>query len=450
MPMFVQNQINASGNHKHVIITQMDWADEMRLAVAYIRDSGVDMVLKKITTRRVQLLCNLEMSITQLSSIQRLLEHGVEVKIYQTNTGTLHSKIWLFGIKQKCRMLLGSANVTGAALTDNVEASVLVDDDATVADGLRFFDYLWNQDHASAIGMADIRVLQEQMDQRENFRIELSPTASVGDLDDEAKIETLLKYTNSWIDNPDTSARTHSLWRGWYILPPARGVVNDDTIKELTSYLPLIGSGIDIGGRSTDQRYKQLLDQFVQNNPPKGKGKTPLHKLFAIRAQYYLIAFGWCYRPLKSNGKQNTNLLQLTDLGRRIEQCQDLICVKNLYTDFFLAYTFNGLPIVQFTKHLLRRLGFLTLGECDYFVTHANHWDDLETIINLVQMYRSLKYTYGFKSRFSAYFERKKGSLAEKDYDNYRQFMKHAFSIIGWCAYFTCDSNFTLRLSDEH
>ena len=138
--MFVQNQIADLPNHFDVIQKQADESKEIRLIVAYVRENGVDIILDKIKNKPTKLLCSLDMGITQLSGIKKLLENGVDVKVYHSNEGTFHPKIWLFGEnKKKWKMLIGSANLTRAAFLDNVEASVLVEEQNTISNASNFF-----------------------------------------------------------------------------------------------------------------------------------------------------------------------------------------------------------------------------------------------------------------------------------------------------------------------
>ena len=46
--MFIQNQISHLINHRNVIETEIDNADEMLFVVAYVRENGVDVILDRI------------------------------------------------------------------------------------------------------------------------------------------------------------------------------------------------------------------------------------------------------------------------------------------------------------------------------------------------------------------------------------------------------------------
>ena len=445
--MFVQNQISYLNNHKKVIIDEIKKANEMLFVVAYVRENGVDVILEKIKNKPAKLLCSLDMGITQLSGIKKLLENGVEVKIYKSNEGTFHPKIWLFNNNDnQWRMLIGSANLTRAALVDNVEASVLVEEQTVTSNALLFFNYLWEKENSSCITLEEVGLLQNQLNERKKLQSQ-SARIEIEDSDDRQKIETLLQYTKNWIDIPKFESKgISSLWRGWYIIPD-HGYIDDDCISHLKSYLPFIRNDIHLN--QTSPEYRSLLEKFIENSNFQSTNlvHSP-HNLFVRQAKNYLIKLGWCYHPIKENGKPDKRILCLTNLGTQIDQCDNLEYVKYLYTEYFFAYSFNGLSIVKFTKNLLQILDYLTLEEFNYFVTHAYSDEDFNIVANLIQIYRSLSNTDSFHGLFRGYFEQEKGFTAKSVYGNYLKSVKHTISVIGWCNGFSLSNDFKLELNN--
>ncbi len=439
--MFVQNQISHLDSHQDVITAEIDNADEMLFVVAYVRENGVDIILDKIKNKPTKLLCSLDMGITQLSSIKKLIENDVEVKVYKSNKGTFHPKIWLFGKNNKWKMLIGSANLTRAAFIDNVEASVLVDDKNTTSNALIFFNYLWGKEDSSTITLEEVSSLQEKINERQLFK---NKPTKVQENTDNQKNNILLEYVKSWIDIPKYNSKgISSLWRGWYIIPD-QGYVTDKHIQHLTDYLPFIDDGITLGNNSTDNKYLELLEKFKKNSNFKRQNlKMSMHGLFTRQAKNYLLKFGWCYQP-------NRNTLCLTDLGKQINQCDDLNCIKNLYSEYFNNYSFNGLIVVSFTKQLLQALEYLTLDEFNYFVIHSYNNNEIEIVVNLVKLYRSLSDSTKFKQDFDNCFQKEKSGTAKGVYMNYEKSIKHTISVIGWCDGFYLSSDFVLRLNNAN
>ena len=447
--MLVENQMPSSKNHKDVVINEIAKADKMLLVVAYVRENGVDVILKHIKDKPIKLICSLDMGITQLSGIEKLLTNGVEVKVYTSHKGTFHSKIWLFGKDKEWRMLIGSANLTRAALIDNVEASVLVADKNITDSAVSFFNYLWNKENSNTIDKNEIAILKTTLYEREAFKNKSVKIIQAKNLYDISNMNFILEYVKNWIDIPISKKSSVSrLWRGWYVIPD-HGLINDQKMEHLISYLPFMKNSLMISKNSNDPNYPLLLVKFKQNSAFKRrKLKTPMHDLFVRQAKNYLIKFGWCQHPVNALGKPDKNVLILTELGAEIAQCNDLKDVKFLYTNYFSTYLYNGLPIVKFTKHLLQRLDYLDIDEFNYFVVHAYNNDDLELIVNLIKMYRSLSSTDAFYDEFNRYFKREKELTASNVYSNYVKSIKHTVSAIGWCEGFHLEDNFKLRLEE--
>lgn len=443
--MFIQNQISHLNNHQEIITSEIDNADEMLFVVAYVRENGVDVILDKMKNKSAKLLCSLDMGITQLSGIKKLIEGGVEVKVYKSNKGTFHPKIWLFGKNKKWKMLIGSANLTRAAFIDNVEASVLVDEKEATSSALIFFNYLWDRENSNTITSDEVNSLQEKVNERKIFKNK--PIKVQTSQSDTAKQQVLLEYVKSWIDIPLFKSHGISkLWKGWYIVPDQRAV-NDISIENLKSYLSFMETPL----HNSSDNYKELLKEVRKRNPLKRKNRIMSdHALFVRQDKNYLLKFGWCYHPIKKNGKLDKEILCLSDLGKQINSCKDLQCIKNLYTNYFLNFSFNGLAIVQFSQKLLQRLEYLTLNEFDYFVIHAYTDDDLETIIKLVEIYRSLESKHAFQQGFKVYFDKIKSPTANNVYSNYKKIINRTMEIIGWCNGFSLDENFVLRLDNAN
>lgn len=173
-----------------------------------------------------------------------------------------------------------------------------------------------------------------------------------------------------------------------------------------------------------------------------------MHGLFVRQAKNYLIKFGWCYHPLKVNGKPNKSLLCLTNLGKQVNECGNIRCVRSLYSDYFYSYSFNGLLIIPFVKQLLQALEYVDIDEFNYFVVHAYSHDELDAIIGLIKIYRSLSTADkdAFYDKFKTHFNAVKEGTAKSVYGNYFKNVKHNVSAIAWCDGFSYAGN-QLRLS---
>ncbi|MGI9307463.1 MAG: phospholipase D-like domain-containing protein [Gammaproteobacteria bacterium] len=447
----MQNKTNGRPNHGEIIAGALAEADEARLFVAYVRENGVNMILGGLENKPAKLLCSFDMGITQISGIRKLLENNVEVRVYKSSEGTFHAKVWLFKSSGKWRALVGSANLTRAAFVDNTEASVFSDDKSITADAVSLFNYLWeDKKNVNPVNLRDIDRMQEEFARRSKIKSGGARTAR----DDAKKIETMLSFIRSWIDiAKEKQEGISSLWRGWYIIPD-QGYVKDELAENLAAYLPFIDEGIRIEKSAPSPQYKRLLAEFVRRSKfQREKLKLQPHDLFVRQAKNYLIKFGWAHHPLmwRNNAyKQEKNVLFLTAWGRRVAACQNIAEIKQIYSEYFEDYAFNGLRIVKFTRQLLERFGYLDLREFNYFVVHAYNDDDMETISELIAVYRSCDKKRVLNQKVQEYFDIIMEPTAVNVRGNYVKKGKHTMSAIGWCSGFSTDlENFTIRLNSD-
>lgn len=453
MRRFVQNQIKDLPGYGAVITDALSQAGEARFAVAYVKENGVDMILEGVRGKPAKLLCSFDMGITQLSGISKLIENGVEVRVYKSGVGTFHPKVWLFKTDKGWRALVGSANLTEAALVHNVEAGVLLDDEDIVAAAVMFFNYLWDADNSHPVTLKGVAQLQEQLGGRKSIRKNIPPLAAPST--DDGKIRTLFSFIKDWIDISKWKQEgISSLWRGWYVIPD-HGYVDDVLVNNLAAYMSAIGDGIDISRSLPSRRYRQFLDLFAEKSGfQRASLKLSPHDLFVRQAKNYLIKFGWAHHPLaEKNGKYKTekSVLLPTALGRRVAACRNVGEIRSLYSGYFEEYTYNGLCIVKFTRRLLERFGRLHLREFDYFVTHAYNDDDMETVSEMIVLYRGC--TDAGRRRLDdmvkEYFNRIKEPTAQNVHGNYVKNVKHTISAIAWCSGFNRSDDFTVGLDGD-
>lgn len=450
--MFVQNQIRDLPDHKTVVAEELARSDEARLVIAYIKENGVDMILEELRGKNAKLLCSFDMGITQISGIRKLLQSGAEVRVYKSATGTFHPKVWLFKTGGRWRALVGSANLTGSALVDNVEAGVLLDDSAVVNSAVMFFNYLWDSDNASAVTLESIAQLQKQLDRRRSLRTSVLPSAPAKS--DAVKIRAMFAFIRDWIDiSKWRQEGISSLWRGWYIIPD-HGYVDDALMKNLAAYMSAIGEGVALD-EVASARYRRLLEMFMKKSGfQRPSLKLSPHALFVRQAKNYLIKFGWAYHPLQKRGdayKKMKGILLPSALGRRIAECRNGEEIRALYSEYFEEYAYNGLHLVKFVRRLLQRFGTLHLREFDYFVVHAYNEGDLETVSDMIAMYRDCTDAgrRALDKMVVEHFGKTKEPTAKNVRGNYVKNVKHTISAIAWCSGFYRTADFSVGLDDD-
>jgi HKD family nuclease len=123
---------------------------ECKIAVAYIRSSGLNPIINDFETilskgGKVKILTSNQLGITEMEAIQSLLDAGIEIKVYINSTKTFHPKTYIFKGKIKNEYIIGSSNLSRSALFDDVEWNLYLDDSNPVSTQLEeSFDRIWD------------------------------------------------------------------------------------------------------------------------------------------------------------------------------------------------------------------------------------------------------------------------------------------------------------------
>ena len=135
------------------------------VAVAFVSGPGLDIVRPALQQKlesetRVRLLLDLEDGATDPSALWALLAlnsnfpSNLHLKAYVPNKGILHSKMYISENDSGMALLTGSANLSGAALHDNVEHGLLLigtSQDQAISEAQAEFERLWNSQYAFRI-----------------------------------------------------------------------------------------------------------------------------------------------------------------------------------------------------------------------------------------------------------------------------------------------------------
>lgn len=440
----VLNKYHQSRNHLSVINELVDEANEIMLAVAFVKASGVDTIIKELKGKKVKILCSLSFLSTEHEALTALLDQGHELRFCNLERGILHTKIWLFKKRDSKKMLIGSANLTGSALVHNFEASVLLntpENGETVNLAYQYFQYLW--DSKSAI--VDKMILQNlaSIDQKQNaIHNSIKPFAKQPQL---TKIneEKLFDFIQSWIDinvnEKIPNYKQSRLWRGWYIVPD-QGLINDNIMLVLKKILELMLSNNGILDTKNEILMKSVYQITKETfNSPK---KLDYRSLFVRQQKNYLIKFDFAFHPQKDNGKIDTGILHLTDYGIKIAKLKEnqIDEYKMIYAKSMDNYEYNGLKIYPFVMKLLQRFGYLDFFEFSSFVKHVYVDDKLELVSDLISIYRncSMATQQSLTRKYIDYFNKVLEPTAKSVKANYEKSVRQQMSALGWvplCKY---------------
>jgi HKD family nuclease len=148
---------NHHSTHQKEINTLIEKSDEVYIATAFLKSSGLEKVLpalKKIIKegKGVTVIAGQHFALTEplaLRALRKLFLSPPNCKLYidhaNSSSEVFHPKLFLFRTGSQCSILSGSANVTSGGLNSNTECSILINteiQDALWKDAISFFELL--------------------------------------------------------------------------------------------------------------------------------------------------------------------------------------------------------------------------------------------------------------------------------------------------------------------
>lgn len=132
--------------------------DKFLCIVAFASKKGVNGLGKLIAANpnlKTSIYVGIDQQATSKEALEELLSLKAKVAVYYTNSPIIfHPKLYLFEGKEKCRIIVGSSNLTLQGLFRNIEASLVVDFEASDLKGklllqqikTYYKDFLSNED----------------------------------------------------------------------------------------------------------------------------------------------------------------------------------------------------------------------------------------------------------------------------------------------------------------
>ena len=116
-------------NHLDALRDLVSASDEAFFAVAYVRRAGVDLIKSEIEEAmsrgaKLRILSTVDFGLTEPAAVEALEELGADVRLVQYPDRAYHPKVYMGTAGIRRRAIVGSANLTAAALVNNVEAGV--------------------------------------------------------------------------------------------------------------------------------------------------------------------------------------------------------------------------------------------------------------------------------------------------------------------------------------
>jgi len=126
------------------------WADEVHIAVSFLRFSGLGLVLEQLKalenrSGRLKLLTSTYLGITQPEAIRALttLVPLDDLRVFDAASPGFHMKVFLFGGVAKQECWVGSSNFTKGGLSSNFELNLCHREPAAIAAVHRDFQLAW-------------------------------------------------------------------------------------------------------------------------------------------------------------------------------------------------------------------------------------------------------------------------------------------------------------------
>ncbi len=132
-------------------------SEEIDIAVAYVKNSGFNLIKNVICDKKVRLIFSFEFLVTDPECIESLLKAGIECKEYKTSSAdeiAFHPKLYIFKNKNSVRVIVGSSNLTAGGLTSNVESCLVIEgsyEDEIIAEILNNFERMWQSSKARSV-----------------------------------------------------------------------------------------------------------------------------------------------------------------------------------------------------------------------------------------------------------------------------------------------------------
>ena len=137
-----QVTVSTSGAQK----AHIHGAKKILIVVGFIMKSGADELVKLcknhgIKPSNVTIITGLSFGITEPKALRCLLQKNFSLRLFPEGSKIFHPKVYIFQKKAASVVLVGSANLSRPALTDNIEAALLLTlpSDSTEIKGLMNF-----------------------------------------------------------------------------------------------------------------------------------------------------------------------------------------------------------------------------------------------------------------------------------------------------------------------
>lgn len=361
------------------------------LAVSFIRNSGVRLLRPVYiqSTASFVALVDIKQRITEKSALMQLLDDNFALKCY-IGAGSFHPKVWLFSKNNHWKALVGSMNMSLAALTTGIESCLLVEGREAIEIKDWFYTLWQDSTKTQPLGAGAIRELPDALrlmntpQSPEEVPYQAQPLDLSGVSDND-----ITRFIHDW--TYDSVQRGQAKRRTGWTFRPAQGDFNRAKRLELQRVLQaMFGSGQEIFSLNDTSARRVQADarigyaRAIHRTSPRG---------LLIRQQINYLEKLHLVEKVSNN---NWDRVQITSQGvayMRATQAQLSAFIESAIIRF---NWFDEVNIYDYTKSLLFIVDRhkVSFDEFFLFVRHGGIGDyssyTPEDLAHLIMVYRQL------------------------------------------------------------
>lgn len=172
-------------NHKDYLLQCFSVAEEVWIATAFLKTSGLDLLLPLIkkhinNNKPIQIITGQNFGLTEpkaLRVLHDLFEKKINANLYldkaEDKQKVFHPKLFVFRTGNKGRIVSGSANITNGGLTGNEEFSICIETPVTSAEWtstINYFNQITDSNNADLVSLVVIKRYEQFYNEQKDIR----------------------------------------------------------------------------------------------------------------------------------------------------------------------------------------------------------------------------------------------------------------------------------------
>jgi HKD family nuclease len=180
---FISN--NSNSNHLAYILQNFEEADEIWMATAFLKMSGLNLLLPSIKkhlklNKAIHIIAGQNFGLTEPGALRKLYDefgNNSKAEFYldkaEGSQSVFHPKLFIFKNESKGIIISGSANITKGGLTTNKEASLFVETSLSSAvwkEVIKYYNEICNKENADSLSLMIINRYKDFFEEQKRIR----------------------------------------------------------------------------------------------------------------------------------------------------------------------------------------------------------------------------------------------------------------------------------------